>query len=498
VLLTLALASTAHAGDWPLWGRDATRNMVSDEKAPTAFDPGRFVAGTDDVDPSTTKGVRWVAKLGSQSYGNVTVSGGRVFVGTNNQMERRPGIHGDHSTVVAFGEQKGDFLWQLTIPKLGSGKVNDWEFLGVCSSPQVVGDTVYVVTNRGEVAALDVDGLKDGNDGPFQDEAEHMVAPGIPAPTLDPSVDADILWLFDVPNELAVFPHNISSNSVLVVGDKLFLATSNGADWSHLDIPYPFSPAFVALDRNTGALIGEEASGISEATLHSNWSPPTLIPAGEGRPAQVVFGGGDGFLHGFDVDPVDENGLKVLHERWRVDGNEPDYRMKDGEPVKYASPEGPSEFIATPVYADGLLFAAIGQDPEHGPGKGRLTAVKPDGTVAWTFTGMGRSISTVAVHQGIVYASDYDGRLHALDAKTGRELWTYETGAHVWGSPYVAGKVLYLGDEDGVLHELAVGRKKKVLGTVSFPAPLYATPVMANGTLYVATQTHLYAIDGRK
>lgn len=499
--LCLAWAGSAVAADWPGWGRDGTRNMVAAEKkAPRVFEPGTFAGDSEEIDLATTRGVRWVAKLGSQSYGNPTVAGGRVYVGTNNAYERRPGVTGDKSLVLAFDEADGRLLWQLTVPKLGSGKVNDWEYLGICSAPTVVDDQVYVVTSRGEVVSLDVDGLRDGNDGEFQEEAAYMVAPGEPELTLLPELDADILWRFDMPNDLGVFPHNVTSSSVLAVGDRLYVTTSNGVDWSHLDLPSPFAPTLIVLDRHTGALVGEEAVGIGERTMHANWSSPALAPATGGLPEQVVFGAGDGFLYGFDLDPFDEQGLAVLRERWRADGNKPGYRVKDGQPIKYATAPGPSEFIGTPVIVDGVAFAAIGQDPEHGPGVGLLSAIPVGGTGAvqplWTFDGIGRTISTVAVARGVVYAADYSGDLFALDARSGALLWTYETRAHIWGSPYVVGNVVYLGDEDGVLHALKAGRKLAPIGTVSLPAPIYATPVMANGTLYVATQTHLYAVDG--
>ena len=51
--------------------------------------------------------------------------------------------------------------------------------------------------------------------------------------------------------ELGVFPHNVSSCSPLIYGDKIYAATSNGVDWSHKNIPSPFSPALVVMDKNT-------------------------------------------------------------------------------------------------------------------------------------------------------------------------------------------------------------------------------------------------------
>ena len=56
------------------------------------------------------------------------------------------------------------------------------------------------------------------------------------------------------------------------------------------------------------------------------------------------------------------------------------------------------------------------------------------------------------------------------------------------------GKVL-LGNEDGELVILKAGKEYEELNIVGYPAPIYATPIVANGTLYVMTQTHLYAYE---
>ena len=59
------------------------------------------------------------------------------------------------------------------IPKLGAGKVSDWEYVGLCSSPAVEGNRMWLVTNRGEVVCLDTEGMANGNDGPYKDEAKY-------------------------------------------------------------------------------------------------------------------------------------------------------------------------------------------------------------------------------------------------------------------------------------------------------------------------------------
>ncbi|MBI3192569.1 MAG: hypothetical protein HYZ36_07885 [Pedosphaera parvula] len=79
------LVCTAGAQDWPQWGGTPYRDMYSPARGlPDRFEPGKFKKGTEDIDMATTKNVRWVTKLGSQAYGNVTVAGGKVFIGTNN------------------------------------------------------------------------------------------------------------------------------------------------------------------------------------------------------------------------------------------------------------------------------------------------------------------------------------------------------------------------------------------------------------------------------
>ncbi|MCI0537743.1 MAG: PQQ-binding-like beta-propeller repeat protein, partial [Verrucomicrobiales bacterium] len=54
------------------------------------------------------------------------------------------------------------------------------------------------------------------------------------------------------------------------------------------------------------------------------------------------------------------------------------------------------------------------------------------------------------------------------------------------------GKV-YLGDEDGDFVVMAATKEKKVLSETNLGTPVYSTPVVANGVIYVASNTHLYA-----
>ncbi len=106
----------------------------------------------------------------------------------------------------------------------------------------------------------------------------------------------------------------------------------------------------------------------------------------------------------------------------------------------------------------------------------------------------GRTMSTAAVHDGLVYVAEETGYLHCLDAKTGQKYWDHDFLSAVWGSPYwVDGKV-YIGTEDGDIVIFAHGKEKKILNKVSMEDTVHSTPVAVNGVLYVATRSKLYAI----
>ena len=503
---------TAFAQDWPAWGgTDLGRNMYAHAKGlPDKFDPGKMKSGTEEVDLSTAKNVKWAAKLGSQSYGNVTVAAGKVFIGTNNDSPRDPKHTGDRSILMCLDEKTGELLWQLLVPKLKSGKVNDWENLGLLASPTVEGDRVYIVTSRCEVMCLDVHGMANGNDGPFKDEAKYAVTDVLvdagkptarPAPPAQiGSKDADIIWKYDMMDELGVFPHNASNCSVLIVDDLLYACTSNGQDWTHSNIPSPLSPSFIALNKKTGELAGEDDAKIGPRIYHGQWSSPSSGTI-NGRKL-IFFGGGDGVCYAFDAKPVKENDGSFLKTVWKLDANPPEYKVRDGKPIKYPAAEGPSEINATPVFYKNRVYVATGQDPEHGEGVGNLVCIDATKTgditqtgVIWSYNKIHRTISTVSIDPatGLLFVADFSGFLHCLDAETGQLYWTYDMKAHMWGSTLVADGKVYVGDEDGDLVVLDARKEKKVLSETNLGAPVYSTPVVANGTIYIASNTHLYS-----
>ena len=105
----------------------------------------------------------------------------------------------------------------------------------------------------------------------------------------------------------------------------------------------------------------------------------------------------------------------------------------------------------------------------------------------WTYQGLDRTLSTVSIADGLLYLCDVAGRLHCLDAETGQCYWVHETNSAVWGSTLVADGKVYMPTPKGLI-VLAAGKEKKVLSQINVGATIYATPVAANGTLYIASR----------
>src|SRR3954462_16026755 len=195
-----AAFSDPGSGDWPMWGGTPDRNMVSNMKGLPL-----------EWDIKTKKNVKWVADLGSQSYGNPVVAGGLVFVGPNNEGLGDPKKPRDRGVLMAFRGTTGEFMWQQTHLKLESGRANDWPYQGVASSPMVEGTHLYYVSNRGVLFCLDIEGFRDKeNDGPVTDEK------------LTSLQDADVIWSFDMMEEVGTYPHNLANSSPVIWGDLVF------------------------------------------------------------------------------------------------------------------------------------------------------------------------------------------------------------------------------------------------------------------------------------
>lgn len=541
--------------DWPQWGGDAAHNNTPiGENIPTEWEIGDFDYKTGEWDPTEAKNIKWVSRLGSQTYGNAVISDGKIYVGTNNSggwLERYPSKV-DLGCLICFDVETGKFLWQHSSEKLPSGRVHDWPLQGICCAPLVEGKRLWFVTSRGEVRCLDTEGFYDGeNDGPFADEPFKV------------NEEADVIWSYNMMEKLGISQHNMCSCSVTAAGDILFVNTSNGVDVEHNYIPAPEAPSFFAMDKNTGEVLWTDSSpGVN--ILHGQWSSPTYAVLGD-QP-QVIFAGGDGWVYSFDPagESVSADGpattlpsqSKLL---WKFDANPKTSVWELGGRGTR------NNIIATPVIYNDVVYVAVGQDPEHGEGighlwcidpnkrgdvspdlafnssapnkviapkrvqavipeEGDLTRPNPNTAVLWHYSEfdqngdeeidfeetMHRSCGTVAIRDDVLYIADFSGLFHCLNAKTGKVNWTYDMLAAAWGSPLIVEDKVYIGDEDG---EVAIfrhsadpnvamvdddGEMVPAYGTRDMGNSVYSTPIVSNNVLYISNRTHLFAIENKE
>jgi outer membrane protein assembly factor BamB len=106
----------------------------------------------------------------------------------------------------------------------------------------------------------------------------------------------------------------------------------------------------------------------------------------------------------------------------------------------------------------------------------------------------GRTLSTACVHDGVCYIAELAGYVHCLDAETGKRHWYHNVRAPIWSSPYYVDGKIFMGTDDEVLYVFEHGTKKNILAEIDMFGKVRATPVVANGTMYVMTETKLYAI----
>ncbi len=467
------------AADQGQWGQAWSRNMASSERGLPDF-----------FDPKTRQNIKWSAELGTETHSTPVVASGRVFIGTNNGHPRDPQHQGDRGVLMCFEEKTGRLLWQLVVPKRDEDRYFDWPESGIASPVTVEGERVYLVSNRGEALCL--------NAG-----------------------DGSILWRFDLTTGAGVWSHDAAHSSILIYGDQLYLNTGTGVDNTHKRIRTPDAPSLVVLDKRTGLMLGREDEHIAPNIFHSTWSAPSLGKV-NGR-ALLFFAAGNGIIYAFEPIRPESSLLSDLslgrntaprssgssiqpphpafvHKAWQFDF---DPTAPKTNVHKYNSNrrEGPSNFYGMPVFYDNHLYVAGGGDLWWGKTEAWLRCIDPTRTgdittngLVWTYPLQKHVMGTPAIAGGLVFIADCGRKFHCVDALTGQACWTHEINGEAWASPLIADGKVYLGTRSGSFYIFAAAREKKLINLIELGEPVSSTTIAANGVLYVATMSRLYAL----
>jgi len=226
------------------------------------------------------------------------------------------------------------------------------------------------------------------------------------------------------------------------------------------------NPFVVGLDAATGKVRWKTPRNTT-AKKPFSFSTPLVITV-EGKPQ--VISPGSGFVGGYD--PTDG------HEIWRV-------RYGEGYSV-----------IPRPVYAQGLLFVSSCFD------RPVLYAIRPEGAkgdatdtaIAWSLNKGAPHTPSALVLGDEVYVVSDAGIATCADAKTGTVHWTQRLPGNYSASPVAAEGRIYFQNETGIGTVIKAGTKFEELGTNTMGEPTLATPAVADNTLYLRGEKHLWRI----
>ena len=238
VFIAALLATTnLYAADWPSWGGQPSRNMAS---ATEKGLPDWYALGGMNFDPAAMKNIKWVAKLGGCTCGSPIVSNGRVFIGTQGDS--------DNDMVPCLDEQKGRELGRF-ICRRPHGRGEHW---GVCSTPTVEGDRLYLVTPYGEAVCVNLASWLTSHAAASAEES-----------------DRHIVWKYDMVEKLHVLQHHTASCSPLVLGEFVYVCTGNGRYMTRGRL-YPLTPSLIAFNKHTGQLVAHDDEQIGEHLWRAN------------------------------------------------------------------------------------------------------------------------------------------------------------------------------------------------------------------------------------
>lgn len=224
----------------------------------------------------------------------------------------------------------------------------------------------------------------------------------------------------------------------------------------------------VAVDRATGKEVWR-----TERTNRRSWATPLLVRAGERT--ELVTSGAESVI---GYDPA------TGRELWRANGVQ-------------------SHPIPSPVAGHGLVFMTAGSQAK------RALAIRPGGSgnltdsssVVWRYNKGTAYVPSPILYGRYLYLMTDTGLITCLDAITGERL--YEGGRVPVPATFTASLVavdgrLLLTSEDGDTFAIKAGPVHEVLATNSVGEPVYASPAIANGRIYIRGERHLFAIGAAR
>ena len=290
------------------------------------------------------------------------------------------------------------------------------------------------------------------------------------------SPDGKVLWDRSLTEEYgAVTTHGGRTTSPIIEGDKVILNTLILA-WGDLNRP---GNRYFAFDKKTGQTVW--ISSPQSRHYDTNYSTP-IVAALDGTRALIV-GGTDGVYHALKLN----TGEKI----WSV------------EVSKRA-------ILNSPLFRDNVAYITHGEENIDTTEMGLVAAVDATKTgvlaadaFKWRTRGFLPTFASPVMDGERLYTMDNSAIVGAFDLKTGAKLWEKTLGTLQKGSPVLADGKLYVGTENGKFFIRRPSAKsaevldEDVLGDPQSPEAIVASPIVADGRVYVTSMDAMYAIGKR-
>jgi outer membrane protein assembly factor BamB len=224
----------------------------------------------------------------------------------------------------------------------------------------------------------------------------------------------------------------------------------------------------VALDKKTGREVWR-----TPRKVQASWSTPLIVRTA--ARAELVTSGNE-FIISYDP--------KTGKELWRTKGHE-------------------SNAIGSPLAGHGMVFVYAGFPLKRTlaitlGASGDLTGSK---NIAWQYDKGTAYVPSSILYGDYLYLMSDRGLLTCLDARTGKLV--YEGGrvpipATFTASPIAFDGKLLLTSEDGDTFIISAGPKHEVIATSSISEPVFASPAVSDGMIFIRGEKNLYCIGARK
>jgi outer membrane protein assembly factor BamB len=386
--------------------------------------------------------------------------------------------------------------WQVEIPGLGN------------SSPIVWGDAVIVTTAVAEGIEQDVRTGLTGEGDPVVEDVEHSWR----------------VMAFDKKTGRALWDTEIG-RAVPKTRRHFKASQANSTpvtDGEHVVVAFPTAGlACLDLDGNLKwkhDLGGLNVSSPNDPATHWGFASSPVI--WDNRVILQVDTYHEPFLAAWDIETGEElwRTARDVPPSWStptiVHGDDGDELIVNGATIHGYDPAtgeelwslGPNSelVIATPVVGDDVVFVSAGYAPIKPiyalrPGARGALDVEPGdehGQLAWSHARGGAYMPTPILYRGLLYVVHHNARMVAYDADTGAPIYKtrFSQGGTFTASPVAANGTLFVPTEEGQVYAIEAGPEYRELAVNEMNEPVMATPAISDGTLFVRTTRRLVAI----